>query len=113
MSSETVLLYRLNGDYNPLYADPSVGLKLGFKGVIMHGLFTRNAAAHALLKKFGGSQPERLREFQARFETGKKVGNEGFEEVVFVAKVKETGAAVLSNGRAVVKVLGRVGGSKL
>jgi MaoC like domain len=26
------LLYRLNGDYNPLHADPTIGPKMGFKG---------------------------------------------------------------------------------
>lgn len=127
-SSETALLYRLNGDYNPLHADPTVGAQLGFKGVIMHGLSTWNTAAHAVLKKFGGSQPERLRVFQARFakpvvpgdtvvvemwRTGKEIGNEWFEEIVFVAKVKETGTVVLSNKRAVVKVVGGKGCSKL
>lgn len=121
-STETALLYRLNGDYNPLHADPVVGAKIGFKGVIMHGLFSWNTAAHAVLRAFGGSKPENLKEFQARFarpvvpgntivvemwRTGKKVGNEGFEEVVFLAKVQETGIVVLSNGRAVVKVVGK------
>lgn len=127
-SSETALLYKLNGDYSPIHADPTVGATIGSKGEIIHGLYTWNTAAHAVLKKFGGSQPDSLREFQARFarpvipgdtlvvemwRTGKKVGNEGFEEVVFVTKVKETGVVVLSNGRAVVKVVGREGVSKL
>ena len=31
------LLYRLNGDYNPLHADDEAGKTAGFDGVIMHG----------------------------------------------------------------------------
>ncbi|KAI5811595.1 putative peroxisomal dehydratase [Peziza echinospora] len=118
-SAQSALLYRLNGDYNPLHADPSVGASMRFPGAIMHGLYTWNSSCHAILRSFGGSQPERLLEFQARFasivipgdtlvidmwRTGKKVG-EG-EEIIFVTKVKETGKVVLSNGRAVVKLVG-------
>ncbi|RPA92957.1 peroxisomal dehydratase [Choiromyces venosus 120613-1] len=116
-SPEIALLYRLNGDYNPLHADPTVGKKIGYKGAILHGLGTWNMAAHAVLKTFGNSDPTRLRLFQARFasavmpgdglvfdmwRTGKK--EDGFDEIIFVAKVKEGGRVVLSNGRALVKV---------
>ncbi|EEP82463.1 conserved hypothetical protein [Uncinocarpus reesii 1704] len=112
----TPLLYRLNGDYNPLHADPEPGKKMGFGGVIIHGLFSWNMTAHAILQKLGGSDPQNLREFQARFAspvrpgdklttemwvTGKK--ENGFDEVIFATK-NQDGKVVLSNGRALVKV---------
>jgi len=113
---ETAHLYRLNGDYNPLHADPEPGKKMGFGGPIIHGLFSWNMSAHALLKVFGGSKPENLKEFQARFaapvkpgdklitemwRTGDKDAN-GYEEVRFIVRV-DGGKTVLTNGRALIK----------
>ncbi|EFW20580.1 hypothetical protein D8B26_003069 [Coccidioides posadasii str. Silveira] len=114
----TALLYRLNGDYNPLHADPEVGKKLGFGGIIIHGLFSWNMAAHAILQNLGGSDPQNLKEFQARFASPVRPGDKlttemwrtgksenGFEEVIFQTK-NQDGKVVLGNGRALVKVVG-------
>jgi len=111
-SPSQALVYRLNGDYNPLHADPTVGAKMGFPGVILHGLCTWNIVAHGVLKTFGKSDALRLKGFQARFAapvlpgdklitemwvTGKKEGSN--EEVVFQTRI-DGGKVVLSNGRA-------------
>jgi len=71
------LLYRLNGDYNPLHADPTIGPKMGFKGTnfqviinvgaILHGLCTYNIAAVQLLREFGNSDPANFKSFECRF----------------------------------------------
>ncbi|UPX14537.1 uncharacterized protein EKO05_0005015 [Ascochyta rabiei] len=118
---ETAHIYRLNGDYNPLHADPEPGKKMGFGGPIIHGLFSWNMSAHAILQAFGASKPENMKEFQARFaapvkpadklitemwRTGEKVEG-GFEEIRFIVRV-EGGKTVLTNGRAVVKIEGQV-----
>lgn len=81
-----------------------------------------------LLRKFGGSDPNRLKEFQARFSspvlpgdtlviemwrTGNKDDKDGFEEVLFRVTVKETGKVVLGNGRALVKIVNEETKSKL
>ncbi|EPS27676.1 hypothetical protein PDE_02620 [Penicillium oxalicum 114-2] len=116
---ETAHLYRLNGDYNPLHATPEPGQKMGFGGTIIHGLFSWNSTAHGVLRELGGSNPENLKEFQARFASPVRPGDkltteiwrmgdkqsDGFEEVRFVTK-NQTGKVVLSNGRALVKVVG-------
>jgi acyl dehydratase len=117
-TKETALLYRLNGDYNPLHATPEPGVKMGFGGAIIHGLFSWNTAAHAVLQKFGNSDPANIKEFQARFvspvlpgdklitemwRTGEK-DKDGFEEIRFTVRV-EGKIVVLSNGRAVVRVV--------
>ncbi|GAB1210573.1 hypothetical protein APSETT445_009368 [Aspergillus pseudonomiae] len=117
-TAETPLLYRLNGDYNPLHATPEPGQKMGFGGVIIHGLFSWNTAAHGILRELGGSDPKNLREFQARFASpvfpGDKLTTEiwrtgntedGFEEVRFVT-TNNKGKVVLSNGRCLLKVTG-------
>ncbi|EFQ98223.1 peroxisomal dehydratase [Nannizzia gypsea CBS 118893] len=117
-TENTAMLYRLNGDYNPLHADPVPGKKMGFGGVIIHGLFSWNMAAHAVLEKLGGSDPKNMKEFQARFASPVRPGDklttqmwktgkieDGFEEVIFNTKNGQ-GKVVLSNGRALVKVVG-------
>ncbi|KAL2843448.1 HotDog domain-containing protein [Aspergillus pseudodeflectus] len=122
-TTETAQLYRLNGDYNPLHATPEPGQKMGFGGVIIHGLYSWNATAHAVLEAFGGSNPENFREFQARFASPVRPGDrlitemwktgevvDGFDEVRFVTKNGE-GKVVLSNGRALIKAPS--GGAKL
>ncbi len=123
-SPEQALLYRLNADYNPLHADPSIGPKMGFKGTILHGLCTWSHAAVHVLRAFGQSKPAAFKSFEARFASPVYPGdtlltemwetkNEGGEkEIIFVTKVKETGKVVLANGRARI-ALGRQEGSKL
>ena len=116
---ETGHLYRLNGDYNPLHATPEPGEAMGFGGTIIHGLYSYNAACHALLKTLGGSDPANIKEFAARFASPVKAGDtlvtqiwkmgnadsDGFEEIRFVTSVKG-GKVCLSNGRAKMKVVG-------
>ncbi|OBT90315.1 hypothetical protein VE02_03315 [Pseudogymnoascus sp. 03VT05] len=124
-TAESAHLYRLNGDYNPLHATPEPGQQMGFGGAIMHGLSSWNFTARDILRQFGGSQPENLREFQARFASPVKPGDKlvtkawrtgdvkgGFEEVRFVTQV-EGGKVCLSNGRALVKIVDGKAGSKL
>ncbi|KAK7752729.1 hypothetical protein SLS62_005281 [Diatrype stigma] len=117
--AQTALLYRLNGDYNPLHAHPGPGKQMGFGGVIIHGLYSFNTTCHGLLQKLGGSDPANIREFQARFASPVKPGDKlvtsawrtgetkegGWEEVRFVTKVAG-GKVCLSNGRALIKVVG-------
>lgn len=109
------LLYRLNGDYNPLHADPSIAPKMGFKGAILHGLNTWAIAAHAALKNFGASDQSRFVSFEARFSKPVypgdtletlmwKIGEKnGLIEVVLIVRAKERNEIVLSNGHAVLK----------
>ncbi|KAI0600894.1 Thioesterase/thiol ester dehydrase-isomerase [Biscogniauxia sp. FL1348] len=113
---QTALLYRLNGDYNPLHAHPEPGKKMGFGGTITHGLHAFNSTAHGLLQKLGGSDPANIKEFQARFASPVKPGDKlvtsvwrtgemkgEWEEIRFVTKVAG-GKVCLSNGRALMKV---------
>ncbi|CCX16262.1 putative peroxisomal dehydratase [Pyronema domesticum] len=124
-TEEQALLYRINGDYNPLHADPTIGTKMGFPGAILHGLCTWNVAARGVLRMLGNSEGERLKSFQARFAApvmpGDKLVTEmwvtgakedGAEEVRFMTRV-EGGKVVLSNGRALLTKVEKKAESKL
>ncbi|RYP76152.1 hypothetical protein DL771_001976 [Monosporascus sp. 5C6A] len=111
-TGQTPLLYRLNGDYNPLHAHPEPGKKMGFGGVIIHGLYSFNSTCHGLLQKLGGSDPANIKEFQARFASPVRPGDklvtsvwrtgeikDGWEEIRFETKVAG-GKVCLSNGKS-------------
>lgn len=115
-TQETAALYRLNGDYNPLHIDPEPGKKMGFGGTIIHGLYSWNTSAHAVLQEFGGSDPKNFKSYEARFASPVKPGDKlitemwrmgsqegGFDEIRFTVRV-DGGKVVLSNGRAFVKI---------
>jgi len=117
-TAETALLYRLNGDYNPLHATPEPGKEMGFGGTIVHGLYSFNSTCHLLLKHLGGSDPSNIKEFQARFASAVKPGDklvtsvwrtgeiqDGWEDVRFTVAI-EGGKVCLSNGRALMKCVG-------
>lgn len=63
---QAALIYRLNGDTNPLHADPAVARQAGFERPILHGLCSYGIAAYSLLR-MAGAAPQRLRRFDVRF----------------------------------------------
>jgi acyl dehydratase len=65
---EQALLYRLNGDRNPLHSDPWFARNLGgLDRPILHGLCTYGFAGRMLLAEGCGSDPERFGSMDARF----------------------------------------------
>ena len=121
--AHTNKVLRLNGDYNPLHATPQPGQSLGYGGIILHGLYSWNVAAHTVLTHFGNGQGERFVDFEARFVRPVKPGDgleikmwdlgqfkgqiEGVDggrlrEVRFEVKVE--GRVVLGDGRALLRM---------
>lgn len=102
---EQALLYRLNGDDNPLHADPAVAARAGYPRPILHGLCTLGVVGHALLAKLGGYDPVRFQEMYLRFTApvfpGETIRTEGWHDGAFRARVVERDVVVVSNGRAV------------
>jgi acyl dehydratase len=103
---EQALLYRLNGDDNPLHADPAVAAKAGFERPILHGLCTFGVVCHALVRLCCGGEPERLSHMAVRFSApvfpGETIETRVWKEhggrFAFTARVTEREVTVISNG---------------
>ena len=65
--AQAALIYRLNGDYNPLHADPDVARAAGFTRPILHGLCTFGMATHAILKSCCEYDASRIKSMAVRF----------------------------------------------
>jgi acyl dehydratase len=101
---EQALYYRLNGDDNPLHADPSVARLSGFCAPILHGLCTFGMACHALLRALGGYDPHALRSLTGRFSApvfpGETLRFDVWNNGAFKVQVVERDVVVISNGHA-------------
>ena len=64
---DQALLYRLNGDRNPLHSDPSFSRLAGFETPILHGLCTYGVTGGALLHAWCDSDPGRFGSMGGRF----------------------------------------------
>jgi acyl dehydratase len=103
---EQALLYRLNGDHNPLHIDPAVAAKAGFERPILHGLCTFGVVAHALLRACCDYDPGKFGRMDMRFSApvfpGETIRTEIFHEpggAAFRARVVERDVIVGANGR--------------
>ncbi len=61
------LLYRLNGDTNPIHSNPDVAKEAGFDRPILHGLCSYGIAARVASKELAGDDPDRFLALEARF----------------------------------------------
>lgn len=66
-SRNQALLYRLNGDINPLHSNPEFAKMAGFDRPILHGLCGYGIAARVALGQLAGNDPARFLSFSARF----------------------------------------------
>jgi acyl dehydratase len=104
------LLFRLNGDVNPLHADPDHAKVVGFPRPILHGMASFGVAAHAVLRTVAEYRPERLKSIAARFVRpvfpGETLATEMWvdgAEVSFRCRIAERDEIVLNNGRATLR----------
>jgi acyl dehydratase len=109
-SANLALLYRLNGDDNPLHADPARAKLAGFERPILHGAASFGIAAHAILRTCADYRAARLAGIEARFSRpvfpGETIRTEIWrsgERVSFQCRVVERDALVLSNGLALLR----------
>jgi acyl dehydratase len=101
---EQALYYRLNGDHNPLHADPQVAARAGFPRPILHGLCTLGMVCHGLLRTLCDYQATRLGEMSLRFAApvypGETLRCDIWQDGSFRAWVKERDVLVISHGQA-------------
>jgi acyl dehydratase len=64
---DQALLYRLNGDRNPLHSDPQFAALGGFPKPILHGLCTYGFTGRALLHAVCAGDPDRFASMNGRF----------------------------------------------
>jgi acyl dehydratase len=102
---EQALLYRLNGDMNPLHSDPELAGRAGFPRPILHGLCSFGVIAHALLKSLCAYDAEKFGRMDLRFTApvfpGETIRTEIFHEpggAAFRARVVERDIIVANNG---------------
>ncbi len=106
--SQSALIYRLSGDYNPIHADPEAAAKAGFERPILHGLCTLGIATRAVLSTLADGSPERLKSLSARFSRpvypGETIRTEFFTiagQIRFRSRAIERDVVVLDRGVAV------------
>jgi acyl dehydratase len=102
---DQALLYRLNGDRNPLHSDPQAARLAGFDRPILHGLCTYGMTCRAVLQAMTDFDPDVIRSHQARFSAPVFPGDvvtvdlwRDGKDVAFVARVKARDVVVVKNG---------------
>lgn len=101
------LLYRLNGDRNPLHSDPEFAKMAGFDRPILHGLCTFGFTGRALLHALCDGDPARFVSMEGRFSSPVYPGDtltvsmwvDGTEAVFQTERAP--GEVVLANGKCV------------
>ncbi len=103
------LLYRLNGDENPLHVEPELARKVGFDRPILHGAASFGIAAHAVLRQID-YRAEALHSIEARFARpvfpGDTLRTEIWRDgarISFQCRAVGRDDIVLSNGLAVLR----------
>ncbi|WP_309604412.1 MaoC/PaaZ C-terminal domain-containing protein [Phenylobacterium sp.] len=107
---DQALLYRLNGDRNPLHSDPDSARRSGFPRPILHGLCTYGITCRAVLQAITGFDPDQILSHQARFSApvfpGDTITVDLWKDrgvISFEARVKARDAKVIRNGKTVLR----------
>lgn len=102
------MLYRLNGDYNPLHIDPEFAMAAGIDAPILHGLATFGIVAKVIVDLTADGDTTRLTGIEARFagmvrpgqDIAVEVWRDG-DDILFRASV--AGNIALERGRATIR----------
>jgi acyl dehydratase len=102
---DQALLYRLNGDRNPLHSDPASAKASGFPRPILHGLCTYGITCRAVLASVLDYDAEAILSHQVRFSAPVFPGDlitidlwKDGKDISFEAHVKARNVTVIKNG---------------
>jgi acyl dehydratase len=103
---DQALLYRLNGDRNPLHADPELAKRVGFPVPILHGLCTYGTACRAILQSVAKYDHRKITGFDVRFSSpvypGESIATDMWIDgriVSFRCRIPERNVTVINNGK--------------
>lgn len=107
LREDAALLYRLNGDLNPLHSDPSYAARAGFPRPILHGLCTFGHAGYAIGRIAGSGEIADVGSIAARFTAAVLPGDRlefdiwrEAQDIHFRARVPARGVVALDHGIA-------------
>ena len=103
---DQALLYRLNGDRNPLHSDPVLAKRVGFPVPILHGLCSYGIACKAILQTICDYDHTMIRGLDVRFSSpvypGETIITDMWRDgniVSFQCRLKERDKTVIRNGK--------------
>ncbi|HVJ55173.1 MAG TPA: MaoC/PaaZ C-terminal domain-containing protein [Aliidongia sp.] len=107
---DQALLYRLNGDRNPLHADPALASRVGFEAPILHGLCTYGTACRAVLQAICAYDHRRIAGFDVRFSSpvypGESIAVDFWQDgaiLSFRCRVAARDVIVINNGKCTLR----------
>ncbi len=107
---DQALIYRLNGDRNPLHSDPEIARRAGFDRPILHGLCTYGVTCRAVLAGITAYDPAAILSHQVRFSApvipGETITVDMWRDekvVSFEARVRARNVTVIRNGKTVLR----------
>jgi len=108
VAENQAVIYRLNGDTNPLHLDPQAARRGGFDRPILHGLCTYGFATRAIVNELLDGDVARLKAFSARFSgvvyPGDTLKTEGWKSGDgYIVQARTDRSVVLSNARVVIE----------
>ncbi|MBN1849492.1 MAG: 3-alpha,7-alpha,12-alpha-trihydroxy-5-beta-cholest-24-enoyl-CoA hydratase [Deltaproteobacteria bacterium] len=108
VAENQAILYRLNGDLNPLHLVPEEAQRVGFDKPVLHGLCTYGFATRAIINGLLDGEVSRLKMFKARFADivypGDTLTTQGWKSGHdIIVQVKTERSMVLKNALAVIE----------
>lgn len=107
---DQALIYRLNGDRNPLHSEPDFARRAGFPRPILHGLCTYGITCRAVLQAVLDYDSDSILSHQVRFSSpvfpGETVTVDLWrdgKQISFEARVKAREVTVIKNGLTVLR----------
>lgn len=107
VAKNLALIYRLNGDQNPLHVNPDVAHAAGYPQPILHGLATLGIVTHGLLQACCDYDTARLKSIEVRYTAPVIPGDSLHTKiwrtssgVLFRTTAVASGSVVIDGGRA-------------